>query len=106
MHKGKLFILIVGRKSNFHDIEESIIELIEELEPYDRGGYAGPVGWVSADGSGELAIALRGGIIETQGNQVVVRAIAGCGIVAESDPQAELAETELKFRAVRYAFEN
>jgi menaquinone-specific isochorismate synthase len=85
---------------------ELAIELIEELEPYDRGGYAGPVGWVSADGSGELAIALRGGIIETQGNQVVVRAIAGCGIVAESDPQAELAETELKFRAVRYAFEN
>lgn len=82
------------------------IALIEELEPYDRGGYAGPVGWVSADGSGELAIALRGGIIETSDDQVVVRAIAGCGIVAESDPQAELAETELKFRAVRYAFEN
>jgi menaquinone-specific isochorismate synthase len=81
------------------------IALIEELEPYDRGGYAGPVGWVSADGSGELAIALRGGIIETSGDQVVVRAIAGCGIVAESDPQAELAETELKFRAVRYAFD-
>ena len=81
------------------------IELIEELEPYDRGGYAGPVGWVSADGSGELAIALRGGIIETSDDQVVVRAIAGCGIVAESDPQAELAETELKFRAVRYAFD-
>lgn len=81
------------------------IELIEELEPYDRGGYAGPVGWVSADGSGELAIALRGGIIETSADQVVIRAIAGCGIVAESDPQAELAETELKFRAVRYAFD-
>ena len=82
------------------------IALIEELEPYDRGGYAGPVGWVSADGSGELAIALRGGIIETSGDQVVVRAIAGCGIVAESDPQAELAETELKFRAVRFAFDS
>ena len=81
------------------------IQVIEQLEPYDRGGYAGPVGWVSADGSGELAIALRGGIIETSGSQVLVRAIAGCGIVAESDPQAELAETELKFRAVRYAFD-
>lgn len=79
---------------------------IEELEPYDRGGYAGPVGWVSADGSGELAIALRGGIIETHPDHVVVRAIAGCGIVAESDPQAELAETDLKFRAVRYAFDS
>ncbi len=82
------------------------IALIEELEPYDRGGYAGPVGWVSADGSGELAIALRGGIIESTGDQVLVRAIAGCGIVAESDPQAELAETELKFRAVRFAFDS
>lgn len=82
------------------------IALIEELEPYDRGGYAGPVGWVSADGSGELAIALRGGIIESTGDQVVVRAIAGCGIVAESDPQAELAETDLKFRAVRFAFDS
>jgi menaquinone-specific isochorismate synthase len=82
------------------------IALIEELEPYDRGGYAGPVGWVSADGSGELAIALRGGIIESTGDQVVVRAIAGCGIVAESDPQAELAETELKFRAVHFAFDS
>lgn len=85
---------------------EQAMGLIEELEPYDRGGYAGPVGWVSADGSGELAIALRGGIIEQGEDQVVVRAIAGCGIVAESDPQAELAETELKFRAVRYAFES
>ena len=82
------------------------ISVIEELEPYDRGGYAGPVGWVSADGSGELAIALRGGIIESYADKVVVRAIAGCGIVAESDPQAELAETELKFRAVRYAFDS
>jgi menaquinone-specific isochorismate synthase len=75
-------------------------QLIEELEPYDRAGYAGPVGWLSSDGSGELAIALRGGVIEpTQ-----IRAFAGCGIVSESDPQAELDETDLKFRAVRHAF--
>lgn len=75
-------------------------QLIEQLEPYDRAGYAGPVGWLSSDGSGELAIALRGGVIEH--NQI--RAFAGCGIVAESDPQAELDETDLKFRAVRHAF--
>lgn len=74
--------------------------LIEELEPFDRAGYAGPVGWISSDGSGELAIALRGGVIEKS----QIRAFAGCGIVAESDPEAELEETELKFRAVRYAF--
>ena len=76
--------------------------LIAELEPFDRGGYAGPVGWISADGSGELAIALRGGRVEQ--NPWQIRAFAGCGIVAESDPKAELAETELKFKAVRYAF--
>ena len=75
-------------------------QLIAELEPYDRAGYAGPVGWLSSDGSGELAIALRGGVIERD----QIRAFAGCGIVEESDPQAELDETELKFRAVRHAF--
>lgn len=75
-------------------------QLIAELEPFDRAGYAGPVGWLSSDGSGELAIALRGGVIE----QDQIRAFAGCGIVEESDPQAELDETELKFRAVRHAF--
>ncbi|MEY4962561.1 MAG: hypothetical protein RLZZ249_1258 [Actinomycetota bacterium] len=80
-------------------------ELISELEPFDRGGYAGPVGWITADGSGELAIALRGGRIERE-PALQIRAFAGCGIVAESDPEAELAETELKFKAVRYAFGN
>lgn len=76
------------------------LELIRELEPFDRGGYAGPVGWISSKGSGEIAIALRGGVIEPGG----IRAFAGCGIVSESEPEAELAETELKFRAVRWAF--
>ena len=81
-------------------------ELIHELEQSDRGGYAGPVGWIASDGSGELAIALRGGVIETTETGSRIRAIAGCGIVAESDPDAELAETELKLRAVRYAFDS
>lgn len=81
---------------------EKAMQLIAELEDFDRGGYAGPIGWVSADGSGELAIALRGGRVEP--NQI--RAFAGCGIVAESDPQAELDETELKFKAVRWAFQS
>lgn len=76
------------------------VKLISELEPFDRAGYAGPVGWLSSDGSGELAIALRGGVIEAE----KIRAFAGCGIVEESDAQAELDETELKFRAVRHAF--
>lgn len=79
---------------------DKAMELISKIEPFDRGGYAGPVGWLSSDGSGEIAIALRGGVIEPGG----IRAIAGCGIVSESEPAAELAETELKFRAIRWAF--
>jgi menaquinone-specific isochorismate synthase len=73
--------------------------LIAELEPFDRGGYAGPVGWIGADGDGEWAIALRGGFIE----QNIVTAFAGCGLVAESEPAEELAETELKFAPIRGA---
>jgi menaquinone-specific isochorismate synthase len=79
---------------------DAAMQLIDELEPFDRGGYAGPVGWLSSDGSGEIAIALRGGVIE----QGQIRALAGCGIVSESESEAELSETELKFRAVRWAF--
>ncbi len=76
--------------------------LIEQLEPFDRGGYAGPVGWLSSNGGGEIAIALRGGVIEKD----CIRAIAGSGVVSESIPEAELVETELKFRAVRWAFQS
>ncbi len=74
-------------------------EIIRELESNDRGRYAGPVGWIGADGDGEWAIALRGGQIENAS----IRAFAGGGIVAESEPEAELAETELKFRPIREA---
>ena len=79
-------------------------QLLSELEPFDRGRYAGPVGWIGADGDGEWAIALRGAQIE--GDLVegaTIRAFAGCGIVAGSEPEAELAETELKFSPIREA---
>ena len=74
-------------------------KLISELEPFDRGRYAGPVGWIGADGDGEFAIALRG----AQLSDGQITAYAGCGIVAESEPDAELAETELKFKPIREA---
>ena len=74
--------------------------LIAEIEPFDRGRYAGPVGWIGSDGDGEWAIALRGGQVFDQ----TITAFAGCGIVAESEPEAELAETELKFQPIRGAF--
>ena len=80
-------------------------QLLAELEPFDRGRYAGPVGWIGADGDGEWAIALRGAQIEAADASGLrsIRAFAGCGIVAGSEPDAELAETELKFSPIREA---
>jgi menaquinone-specific isochorismate synthase len=77
------------------------VELIGELESMDRARYAGPVGWMDADGNGEWGIALR--CAQLDGNQA--RLFAGCGIVAGSDPAAELAETNAKFRPIRAALE-
>jgi menaquinone-specific isochorismate synthase len=65
---------------------------IRALEGFDRGRYAGPVGWVDAHGDGEWAIALRGA--ELDGARA--RLVAGAGIVAGSDPAAEWAETQAK----------
>jgi menaquinone-specific isochorismate synthase len=77
------------------------LALIRELEPFDRGRYAGPVGWVGADGDGEWAIALRSAQVDEDGT---ITAYAGAGIVADSDPEKELAETRMKFRPVIDAF--
>ncbi|GAB3617278.1 chorismate-binding protein [Okibacterium endophyticum] len=77
------------------------IAVIEELEPFDRGRYAGPVGWVGADGDGEWAIALRSAQVAGNGD---ITAHAGCGIVAGSDAARELTETRMKFRPVVEAF--
>jgi menaquinone-specific isochorismate synthase len=80
---------------------EAALELIRELENMERGRYAGPVGWVDAHGNGEFGIALR--CAEVDGRKA--RLFAGCGIVAGSDPAAEVAETEVKFRPMRHALE-
>lgn len=74
---------------------EEAREALDELEPVDRGCYAGPVGWVDAGGNGEFAIALR--CAEITGT--TARLFAGAGIVADSEPEAELDETQRKFRA-------
>jgi menaquinone-specific isochorismate synthase len=73
--------------------------LIQELEAMTRGRYAGPVGWMDASGDGEWGLALRSAEIDGP----VVRLFAGCGIVASSDPAAELAEAQAKFVPVRDA---
>lgn len=72
--------------------------VIAELEGFDRGRYAGPVGWMDATGAGEFAIALRCG--QASADLRSVRMFAGGGIVAGSDPSAELAETATKFLAM------
>jgi menaquinone-specific isochorismate synthase len=73
------------------------LRIIGELEPFDRGRYAGPVGWVGADGDGEWAVAVRSAQFEKDGR---VTAYAGAGIVAESVPERELLETRMKFRPI------
>lgn len=73
--------------------------LIRSLEGMDRGRYAGPVGWMDQTGDGEWGIALRCAAVEPSR----LRLYAGCGIVADSDPDAELAETEAKLVAMRSA---
>jgi menaquinone-specific isochorismate synthase len=77
--------------------------MIGELEGMDRGRYAGPVGWVDARGDGEFGLALR--CAELVGTDSA-RLFAGCGIVAGSDPAAELAETQAKFAAFQAALED
>jgi salicylate biosynthesis isochorismate synthase len=71
-------------------------ELIPALEGLDRGWYAGPVGWTDASGDGEFCVALRCALLRGP----VACCYAGCGIVRDSDPAAELAETEVKLGAM------
>lgn len=77
---------------------EPALRFIREREPLDRGWYAAPIGWIGRDG-GELAVALRSALIA--GREATL--FAGCGIVAGSDPERELAESEVKLRAMQSA---
>ncbi|MGZ4696714.1 MAG: chorismate-binding protein, partial [Oryzihumus sp.] len=79
-------------------------QAIAELEHMDRGRYAGPVGWMDASGDGEWGIALRCGAFDPDDARRL-RLFAGCGIVAGSDPDAELAESDAKFVPMRDALE-
>ena len=76
-------------------------DLIAELESMNRGRYAGPVGWVDAHGDGEMGIALRCGQIAPDGRSI--RVFAGCGIVAGSSAEQELAESQAKLLPIRSA---
>ena len=77
-------------------------QVIAELESMDRGRYAGPVGWSDAAGDGEWGIALRSGAFDPADARRL-RIFAGCGIVAGSDPDSEVAEADAKFVPMRDA---
>ena len=87
---------------------DAALEVIRRLEPFDRGRYAGPVGWIDARGDGEWAIALRCAQVGAEpqrhaaaySDTIPVVAHAGAGIVAASDPETELLETRVKFRPI------
>lgn len=72
------------------------LALIDELEHQDRGRYAGPVGWVDAAGNGAWAVGIRS--VQLEGR--VARLFAGVGVVADSDPLAELEESRSKAQAL------
>ncbi len=77
---------------------EDAIAFITANEPMERGNYGGAVGWMDADGNGTFAVTIR--CAELSDDRRTARLFAGGGIVAESNPYAELAETQAKFQAM------
>lgn len=78
--------------------------VIRELEGMNRGRYSAPIGWLAANGDGEFGIALRCALIETD-DRKTLRLFAGCGIVAGSTGESEVAESQAKFAAMKSALE-
>ena len=75
---------------------QDALDWLHDNEELDRGWYAAPVGWCDLDGNGELRVALRSALVDSDRVQL----IAGAGIVADSVPEDELAETAVKLRAL------
>ena len=78
---------------------DAALAFLRAHEPLDRGWYAGPVGWVGRDGGGEFAVALRSALVRGADASL----FAGCGVMGDSDPAAEYAESVLKLRPMRLA---
>lgn len=78
------------------DPQDEALVMIGEREGFDRGRYAGPVGWFDARGNGEFAVGVRTAQIEG----ATATICAGVGVVEQSDPEAELVETQAKFAAM------
>jgi isochorismate synthase EntC len=75
---------------------EAALAYIRAEEQLDRGWYAGPLGWIDLQGNGEFAVALRSALLEKK----LAMLFAGCGIVADSLPDAEYAESCLKLEVI------
>jgi salicylate biosynthesis isochorismate synthase len=75
---------------------EKACELIEELEGLDRGWYAAPVGWTDAADDGEFCVGIRSTLLEGR----TAHCYAGSGVVSDSEPEAELAESEVKLQTL------
>jgi isochorismate synthase len=78
---------------------EAARRVISAIERFDRGWYAGPVGWLDARGDGEFAVALRSALVRLDHAWL----FAGNGIMGDSEPESELAEVQLKFRPLTEA---
>jgi isochorismate synthase len=78
---------------------ERALELIRQREALDRGWYAGPIGWMNGEGEGEFVVALRSALVRGE----TATLFAGCGIVADSDPDAEAVEWGWKLQPMRAA---
>lgn len=74
--------------------QQAAVAAIREIETVDRGWFASPVGWIDGCGNGMLAVAIRSAVIDND----TARLYAGCGIVAQSNPDSEWEETRIKFR--------
>ena len=81
--------------------ESGALHHIQELEQFERGWYAGPIGWFNTNRRAEFSVAIRSGLIRRKHIQF----FAGCGIVEDSDPEAEWAETRLKFLPMQKGLE-
>ena len=82
------------------DPQTEALAIIKRVEGIDRRRYAGPVGWVAADGDGEFAVGIRSAEVKAN----TARLFAGVGLVEDSDPQSELEETEAKFKTMLNTF--
>jgi isochorismate synthase EntC len=107
LRAGRTLIGLVGRLHPSPAVggvpREPALAWIREHERLDRGWYAGPVGWIDARGEGEYAVAIRSALLHSAAEASPITydhatLFAGCGIVADSNPESEYQESVLKLQ--------